>query len=118
MTSNITPNSKGKDEVRDLSFLPVLTHIMATPENPFFASENGVLFNKNKTVLIRYPEGRQGSYIIPRLVIAIGHKAFDNCTGLSAVTIPDSVVEVGYCAFHEKEKVTKKHPLNNLIWLQ
>jgi len=99
LTSIVIPDSGGKYEVRDLSFLPALTHIAATPENPDYTSEDGVLFNKIKSALVRYPAGRQGDYVIPRSVVKIEDNAFANCTGLSAVTIPDSVVKIGRWAF-------------------
>ena len=69
------------------------------PDNPVFASEDGVLFDKNKTELICYPQLRQGDYKIPASVIKIGMESFQNCAGLTSVSIPNSVVEIGYKAF-------------------
>jgi len=44
--------------------------------NCFYSSIDGVLFNKDKTELIMYPQGRQGAYTIPRGVKSIGSGAF------------------------------------------
>ena len=82
-----------------------LTSVMTHPDNPVFASENGVLFNKGKTKLILYPRGRKGDYSIPGSVVEIGHSAFFRCTGLSSVFIPDSVVKIGECAFAFSNKL-------------
>ncbi len=67
--------------------------------NPSFSSENGVLFNKNKTVLVAYPAGRSGIYTVPSTVDTIGDKAFSENSSLESVTIPDSVKTIGYNAF-------------------
>ncbi|MGM9817241.1 MAG: leucine-rich repeat domain-containing protein, partial [Lepagella sp.] len=40
------------------------------------------------------------SVTIPNSVISIGEEAFENCTGLTSVTIPNSVTSIGYDAFY------------------
>jgi hypothetical protein len=69
-------------------------------ENEFFASEGGVLFNKDKSTLIQYPEKQQKTaYTIPGSVTSIGYSAFGNIHNLTAVTIPNSVTSIGNYAF-------------------
>lgn len=67
--------------------------------NPTYASENGVLFSKGKTLLIQCPGGKSGSYEIPDVVTTIGASAFEWCDRLSSVTIPASVSAIQYNAF-------------------
>jgi len=76
-----------------------LTTIKANSENPVFASIDGVLFSKDKTELIKYPEGRQGDYVIPDSVTKINEAAFCRCIGLTSITIPASVIEIGSQSF-------------------
>jgi uncharacterized repeat protein (TIGR02543 family) len=76
-----------------------LTQITVTDGNPNFSSQDGVLFNKDKSTLICYPAGRAGSYIIPDGVATI-KAAFRNCTNLTGVTIPDSVTNIDYAFDH------------------
>jgi hypothetical protein len=64
-----------------------------------YESDNGVLFNKDKTELIAFPNGRKGDYVIPNSVVEIGIQAFNACSGLSSVTFPDSIKAIGYWAF-------------------
>jgi len=77
-----------------------LTSINVNPDNANFSSEYGVLFNKNKATLIKYPPGREGEYTIPNSVTTIGEQAFMDCTGLTSVTIPNSVTTIGEQAFN------------------
>ena len=77
-----------------------LTSINVASDNNYYSDNNGVLFNKKKTELIKYPEGKsQTSYTIPNSVTSIGYWAFYGCTGLTSITIPNSVTSIGYYAF-------------------
>ena len=77
-----------------------LTSINVASGNNYYSDNNGVLFNKKKTELIRYPEGKsQTSYTIPDSVTSIGYEAFKYCTGLTSITIPNSVTSIGERAF-------------------
>jgi len=76
-----------------------LIAINVDPENKFYASIDGVLFDKNLEVIIRYPEGKTGALSIPNSVTSIGYEAFRGCTGLTSVTIPNSVTSIGKLAF-------------------
>ena len=80
-----------------------LTSITVKEDNPNYSSdEYGVLFNKDKTMLIQYPIGNtRTSYTIPDSVTSIGNGAFYECTGLKSVTIPDSVTSIGSCVFED-----------------
>jgi len=77
-----------------------LTSITVVPDNSSYSSLDGVFFNKDKTVLIQYPGGKQGAYTIPQSVISIEPMAFGECTNLTSVIILDnSVISIGEQAF-------------------
>ena len=76
-----------------------LMNINADENNAVYSSENGVLFNKDKTALVMYPPKKSGSYTIPDGVISVENMAFFGCTGLTDVSIPNSVISIGYSAF-------------------
>ena len=76
-----------------------LETITVHPNNPVFASEDGVLFSKNRSKLILCPKGKQGDYIIPSSVIEIGECAFCACYKLTSISIPNSVTKIGADAF-------------------
>ena len=72
-----------------------LTSIVVDSTNVNFSSESGVLFNKNKTTLIKFPNGLSGSYIIPHTVTHIADAdAFNEIRNLTSVTIPSSVTNI------------------------
>ena len=79
-----------------------LTSINVASGNLNYSSKDGVLFNKNKLILIQCPEGNQRTkYTIPNSVTTIGNSAFSRCSSLTSVTIPDSVTTIGNYAFED-----------------
>ena len=71
-----------------------LTTIEVEDGNNFYFSENGVLFNKNKTTLIAFPAGKSGIYTIPSSVKVIEPQAFEGCNRLTDIMFPNSVEEI------------------------
>ena len=71
---------------------PNLTEIILEADDPCYTTIDGVLYNKDKTVLIYYPAGKTStSFTIPDTVTTIDSNAFSNCTYLRNIIIPDSV---------------------------
>lgn len=79
-----------------------LASINVDSDNLAYCSEGGVLYNKEKTEIIRYPKEKSGAFFaIPDGVTSISVGAFADCANLISVTIPDSVVSIGDSAFSE-----------------
>ena len=94
LTSITIPNSVTYIDIYAFESCRNLANINVDSGNTYFASVEGVLFNKNKTVLIAYPGGKAGEYTIPNNVTSISAGAFANCTNLTKVTIPNSVTNI------------------------
>lgn len=101
-----------------------LEEIKVAENNETYSAVNGVLFSKDKTTLIKYPEGKNTkAYAIPKSVryiyinafydakfekvffednvLSIGENAFCSCDNLRSITVPGSVKEIGSGAFME-----------------
>ncbi len=100
LTSITIPSSVMSIENGVFAACDSLTEIPVSGENAAYSAEDGVLFNKDKTVLVCYPSGKTTSvYKIPESVTSIYTDAFRSCGNLTSVTIPDSVTSIGACAF-------------------
>ncbi len=85
-----------------------LTEINVSENNSEYCSINGVLFNKDKTELYTYPQGKTDKkYVIPDSVTRIGDHAFAGCENLTEITIPDSVAGIEENAFYSCESLTE-----------
>lgn len=76
-----------------------LANIIVNSDNKQYSSQNGILFDKPKTRLIRCPIGKKGTYVAPNSVTAIGDGAFYGCSGLSSITLPNQVTYIDGWAF-------------------
>ena len=99
-----------------------LLEICVDPENPFYSSIDGILFDKDQTMIIQFPGGKSGSDMLPNTlrriansafwgstklirfdipdgVTSIEDYAFEWCTNLKHITIPSSVTNIGVSAF-------------------
>lgn len=74
----------GVTVIEDGAFIGLdsLTYIDVDGSNPVYTNINGVLFDSTATVLLAFPAGRIGSYLLPEQVTQIANGAFMN-TSLS-----------------------------------
>jgi len=91
----------GLEEIGFLAFSRCtnLAAITVSPFNLNYSSHDGVLFNKEGTVILQCPLGKAGNFSIPDGLIVLYKGTFGNCTKLTSVTIPDSAVRVEFGAF-------------------
>lgn len=80
-----------------------LESIIVSDNNEKYCTDNyGVLFNKEKTVLLQYPIGSERTeYSIPDGVKNIDTQAFCGGRSLKTVIVPDSVTKIGSFAFSQ-----------------
>ncbi len=84
-----------------------LTEINVDENNASFCDVDGVLFNKAKTEILKYPVAKVATtYDILESVTIIGSYAFDGCSNLTSITIPTGVTSIGYHAFSNCSSLT------------
>ena len=77
-----------------------LTEINVDPQNPYFSSLDGVLYDKNKTKLIAFPSSKNINHFeIPQSVNTIGENAFLSAKYITSVTLPSTVDTICDYAF-------------------
>ncbi len=84
-----------------------LTAINVDSDNPYYASVNGVLYDKNIKTLVQYPLGKKNYvFTVPNTVDSIGMYA---CYGalFSELNLPNSLKVIHLCAFTACRKLTK-----------
>ena len=73
--------------------------IEVNPGNPAFSSIDGILYNKDASVLLESPCVTGTQLTIPSSVVEIGFGGLGYCHLLTTVHIPSSVTTIGSCAF-------------------
>ena len=76
-----------------------LTSITVDESNTNYASQDGILYNKDKTEFIYIPAAIQGAVTIANGVTSVRDRAFSGRSGLTSITIPGSVRSIGFGAF-------------------
>lgn len=94
--NNITTDILIPASVKDISSQAFdskkIESITVAEDNQYYSSVDGVLFNKDKTELIKYPSSKKDvSYIIPDSVKTIADNAFSECEYLENLTISENV---------------------------
>lgn len=76
-----------------------LARIEVSESNVGYSSVGGVLYDKEKTIIVYVPQGISGTVNIPDSVTSIEACAFSDRKKLYNITIPDSVKSIGASAF-------------------
>lgn len=108
---NIGDNIKVID-IWALTNCPVLEKINVSEGNQYFTSVDGVLYNKDMTELLCYPNGKTpletddkgniiggGTLVIPETVVSIRDNAFYMCGNLYSITFNNGLQKIGNKAF-------------------
>lgn len=83
-----------------------LKAINVVAQNQTYSSDQGILYNKNKTELIRYPIAKTGaSFTILNNVITIKEKAFKDVKTLASINIPSNIKTIKSYAFQGTKKL-------------
>jgi len=77
-----------------------LTKLIVAEGNTAYSSLDGVLYNKDKTIILRYPCGNPASlFSFPNTIAEVGVGAFEGCTYLASITMTENLHIVKNAAF-------------------
>ncbi len=105
----------GTDMAGALSNIKSLCEINVAAGGKYFSSQDGVLYNSDKSVLLMFPIAKkptykdpadnnaqavEGKFVVPAEVGKIGAGAFIMTKNISEIVIPALITEIGECAFY------------------
>lgn len=100
ITSIVIPKTVTNINCNALNKCKWLESIVVSDDNETYSSQDGVLYDKNKTKLYYVPpKVKLTELVLPDTVTEIAEKAFDCCKNLKSVVIPSSVKRIGGMAF-------------------
>lgn len=82
-----------------------LERFSVSEDNEKYSEIDGVLTNKTKDTLVKYPCGRKGEYRVPISVKDLGIRTFNNCLHLTALYV-DGDVQMSNVLFYEEKSLT------------
>ncbi|ERJ98906.1 leucine rich repeat protein, partial [Treponema socranskii subsp. socranskii VPI DR56BR1116 = ATCC 35536] len=85
----------------------MLQSVTVASDNTYLLAENGVIFNKDKTVLLGYLPGKpDASYTVPASVTKLERYSFGGVSALTSVTLPDGLKTIGSNTLWNCENLT------------
>lgn len=76
-----------------------LKSVEVAEDSPYFTSDEGVVYDADKTYIVFFPQSKTGTYEIPDTVTTIPNGTFRSVTRLDKLVIPASVTSIGSEAF-------------------
>lgn len=126
----VLPSTIEKAEIAELlSELDNLESITISENHPTLYSENGILYSKDGTTLVKYPNSKayqpelipstvttignyafcnnnfEGELVLPNGITTIGYYSYYNCDSIETISFPDSLITIGQSAFYDCDKL-------------
>ncbi len=82
-----------------------LSEIRVSADNPKYASYEGVLYSKDRSVLMLYPAAKSGTYETATETVKIDNYAFSGADKLTDIVLNEGLIQIGENAFEYCEKL-------------
>ena len=84
-----------------------ISEFVVDEKNAALCSKEGVLFNKEMTILYQYPAGdKREEYAVPDGVTMLYNRGFSCSRNLKSIILPDSLESIGGCEFYNCTSLT------------
>lgn len=84
-----------------------LQKISVSTLNSNYSDMDGILVNKQKTVIVRVPASVTGTYMIPEGITGVDNYAFAGCEKIRELQFPNSLTRIGEGAFKGCKNISK-----------
>lgn len=102
----ILPNTVSEVSARAFNGMHKLNTIIVDSNNNNYFSDDGILYDRNRSTIIAYPSGRiQDELIVPNTVSIVGKSAFENAA-IARLILPDTLEQLDINALYSKFIVT------------
>jgi len=78
-----------------------LQNFHVAPGNPNLTTVDGILYSADMTTCLACPSGREGTVAVTEGVTELADYAFQNCGGITYLTMPDTVTRIGHSCFDQ-----------------
>lgn len=106
MTGITIPSSVTSIGISPFAGCNNLVQIDVEQGNTNYSSQDGALYNYDKSTLLQYPPGKTGVAVIPDGVTDFEDYCFSTCQSLDSVIIPNTITRLGVGCFYESENLT------------
>jgi len=114
LTSMTIPASVTSLDPEFIYFCSGFASLTVNAANTVYASDNGILYNKAKTKLVKCPVAKAGTVSVLAGTTEVAEKAFSDCGSLTGISLPSSLTTIGNYAFDDCVGLTSLNLPSNL----
>lgn len=92
------PASLGEYDLSNFKNTPYI-NLTFSESNPYYSSEDGIVYNKDKTAILYVPTSANGIFTIPDTVKSIGENAFKDCVNITGIVFGSGLETIGENVF-------------------
>lgn len=101
---------KNVSKIDPSAYIGAGTTFVVDAANKNYSTQDGILYNADKTILIKYPSLKSGNYTTLNTVKRISGSAFKYCSKLKNVTISEGIKKLSKTCFYKSSVETISLP--------
>lgn len=123
ITNDVTTTLKFPASIEDIPNGEIgksITEFIVDAGNERYFSQNGCIFYKSyhgNDILAKCPQGRSGEFVVPNDVYGISVGAFNGCSEITAVKLPEGIDNIGSMAFYNCTALASVNLPETVTWI-